>query len=589
MRNSLYEEDFIATLLAEDEKKEPTNRTAGLETYNKKIKNKLNPLIKMNPICSKDQIKNHKLVSILKGKMFKGFMKVKGKVESKSRPELRPISAVYVAGKRYNVKMKSNLNNQTSIKNDQLNFLKIEKYPEEKLHNLKDDLENMKGFDNRGMYKKLFITDKIKPGRTDRGFFLTEKEERDERDYKVFRQIFNNNLDEAKHYNSVSFLAFDVKRPNNHSGNNNKSIIEKEILREIENINKNFQNQTANNMTEQMGKTTKSDKVFKVHNFEKYQTKKCYMNYYNNPKLIKGNIGLGSRQAKSAHQFQSNKQNMSEQPLHLTGTNFNKTQNYLTARNNQISVVHSKNDSIYEFGDHIHSNFFTTGLNMKSKSNSGLGINTIFLKNTQKENYIKNFENIKLIEKLRKKEGSSSISCLPFEYREDTLNLDSHYYNIGFNRNNSKDETISSNVRPGTQSCRSKNENRLTTCFEDDILSNSPGQRKTIDRLPKEKNHIISILEKKKKFKELKNLAFSSANSADGYELTFNQTAKDFKRINTECSSQEIPSSSNSQRVQKLKLQVHSNQTRDYKVTQELYKVFEKEDVNKKIYGKNKI
>jgi predicted adenine nucleotide alpha hydrolase (AANH) superfamily ATPase len=414
MKSSLNEEDFIATLLYDEDKREdPSSNRAKLiiDKMKQNGKKQLAPLPNSKFAGTKDQVKNSKLVSVLKNKMFKGYSKVKNKAEAIVKPQLRPISALYVNGKRYNVKLKNTIHpvHDSVGRNDELNFLKIEKYVDDTYYLIKDELQNSKPTGN-GEYKKLFLTaDKFKSAQTSTGFYSTEQEEKEKRNLKVLKQIFNNNLDEAKHYNSVSFLAFEVKRPKwNPLAGTNKTIIEKEILREVENVNRNNPNQTSNNLVNNLGRTTKSENIFKSPNFEKDHNKKSYLSFYSNPGLHKFK---GTRQAKSAGQAQTMHNNNininmslnTEKQFYLSGSNFNKTH---TESIRGIVPIHSKNDSVIEYAAKTHSNFFTTNLHCsseKNKKNNVQPISGIFLKDTQKENYLKNFENIKIVEKLKRK------------------------------------------------------------------------------------------------------------------------------------------------------------------------------------------
>jgi hypothetical protein len=597
MKNTLNEEEFLATLLFDEDKKDPppTGQPRMIIDSIKQIgKKQLAPIPKTKLTETKDQVKNTKLVSVLKTKMFRGYSKVKKKAEAIVKPQLRPISALYVKGKRYNVRLKSTIDPLSDMaRKDELNFLKIEKYVDDTYYLIKDELQNSKPTGN-GEYKKLFLTaDKFNSHHTSTGLYLTEQEEKERKNLKVLKQIFNNNPEEAKQYNSVSFLAFEVKKPKwNPLAGTNKAIIEKEILREVENINRNIQNQTSNNLVNNLGKTNKSATFLKSPNFEKDHNKKSYLSFYSNPGLHKFK---GTRQAKSAGQVVINKNNINlnsslntEKQFFLSGTNFNKT--HSESIKGLVPIL-SKNDSVIEYAAKSHSNFFTTNLRSSSenpKSNHGQPISGIFLKNTQKENYLKNFENIKIVEKLKRKDGNS-ISCIPIEFREEKDNYvvssrpQSNLNQLSINKIIKENEINYSNIRPGTQSVTSKKENRLTTLFEDEILANTP--RGKVEKTgPIANHHIKSLLDKKKKFKELRELAFSNNQiSVDRIDSNYYRLSKDFKESkNVDHNKLSLTNPQTSQ----AKHTTISNKIRDYKVAKELSKIYDKNDVNSKLYGK---
>jgi hypothetical protein len=142
------------------------------------------------------------------------------------------------------------------------------------------------------------------------------------------------------------------------------------------------------------------------------------------------------------------------------------------------------------------------------------------------------------------------------------------------------------NIRPGTQSVTSKKENRLTTLFEDEILANTPRGGKVEKASVIANHHIKSLLEKKKKFKQLREMAFNSNNnqiSVDRIEPNYYRLSKDYKDFkDSKLNDQNKLSLTNPQTRQNT----ISNQIRDYKVGKELSKIYDKNDVNSKLYGK---
>lgn len=175
---------------------------------------------------NKAQIKNKKLVTILTNKMFRGYLKVKAIRDEKEKV----ITTVYANNKKFCVTTKSSNEKNlmlTSSGNDfKLNNpLTIEIVKEFGLDYDEEKKSNKTNFDGNNF----FITHK-----------RNVKQYEDEQKIKsLFRNIYNDKH-EIEQYNKLTFIAFDTKKSRKSIDERNKVIIEKEMLNDIANINKNL-------------------------------------------------------------------------------------------------------------------------------------------------------------------------------------------------------------------------------------------------------------------------------------------------------------------------------------------------------------
>jgi hypothetical protein len=196
--------------------------------------------IDINP-NSAAALKNRRLVTILKEKIFKGFSKLKQKKIIEEEPIIAINSRVWKvtkkgAKKKKQMSLKETIRSSTHLGATE-NFMEIKKM-ETTLGLSKED-----SFDEN---KMLFITEKPKVQKIKKVKLPTEEEKRE----MLLKQILNNNLEEGKFYNLLNFKPFEIKRPTmNTHYNNNRLRLENEM---IEHAN------------EEMAKTSKSEFLFKI-------------------------------------------------------------------------------------------------------------------------------------------------------------------------------------------------------------------------------------------------------------------------------------------------------------------------------------
>jgi hypothetical protein len=206
-------------------------------------------------------LKNKRLVTILKEKIFKGFSRLKQKTVMIEEPIIAINSKVWKVSKKGMKKRNSSLKETIrSSCNLATHFLEIKNMGRTVREERYDSDEDA----------RLFITDKPRIMK-ERLVKLPNEEEKQE---MLLKRILNNNIEEGKFYSLLNFRPFEIKRPNaNTHYNVNRLRLENEMLSHADDA----------------ARTTQSEFLYKISRPQKdnpVDTSKK-VNFKTNPGLIR--------------------------------------------------------------------------------------------------------------------------------------------------------------------------------------------------------------------------------------------------------------------------------------------------------------
>lgn len=173
-------------------------------------------LAQPRPQPTKAQHQNKKLVTLLKERLYKSYIKKK----EISAP--RTFSYLTVGPHKFKVRKKNEKETYKEMQSKDLSFFNVENVKE-----MYKTSNFQKEFEPRKTHDKFFIT--LGGSKTKEKFFSSENKE-----LYFLQKIFNKNFEEAKHYKSLKFNPFTivVKPPKTHF-NNDKAKLEEEILQSV--------------------------------------------------------------------------------------------------------------------------------------------------------------------------------------------------------------------------------------------------------------------------------------------------------------------------------------------------------------------
>jgi hypothetical protein len=490
---------------------------------------------------TKEQVRNQRLVTLLKEKIFKGYMKVKEK-DDIIKSEKCDVSALYVNGKKFKVRKKKYTNKNPKKIEEEIDFLKIEKYPVDLLYKeiIKDDKNNRNKF-NSTNYTRFYLTEN-RP----LGFFnSTPKTKHDDEYYKILNRIFNNNIEEAKHYNNFPIIALEVKKTKENAyGKINKSILEKEILNEIEKININNA-ETKDNF---FGKTDNFNLNLKSQVLDENRRSQASFNFRPTNQLANAqqirpqtHVSHVSNVKSTSTQYNNtlnNDKKITEEPKNLASIE--------TLKNNLEAPKETKPSKLRSLSG-APSDVFTTNLNERMMMTNYA--NTHFP--NRNEHSIKAFKSIKnkipnLVKEIVREQKSAQVRRINnFHNTEDYREIQQRQYTGEF------DELL--------------NKQR-------DWIPKKFNKTCNFDKLQ------IDILNvKKERFKKIHDLAFNTDNDVIGQKKRNVGSGNSPKR--------NIYSGSTRRDDKNITL---DDKLRDYKVSKQLYKIFNKDEVDTNVLGRKK-
>jgi hypothetical protein len=211
-------------------------------------------------------LKNRRLVTILKEKIFKGFSKLKQKKVEEEEPIIAINSRVWKVTRKGEKKKKQTTAHETIKSSSQLgtDFIEIRRMGS--TLRMSDNK-----FDTEDEQRHLFITEKPKMSRVNKIKLPTEEEKQD----MLLKRILGNNMEEGKCYSLLNFRPFEIKRPHAVTHYNANRL--------------RLENEMYDQANEEMIKTTKSEFLFKISRPIKEDptdTSKN-INFNTNPGLIK--------------------------------------------------------------------------------------------------------------------------------------------------------------------------------------------------------------------------------------------------------------------------------------------------------------
>jgi hypothetical protein len=193
---------------------------------------------------SQAAIKNKRLVTILKEKIFKGFAKLKQKKVMVEEPIIAINSRVWKVSKKSWKKKNSTAMLKETIRSSSnlaTDFMEIKR-----MHST----IGYEKYDSEGEDRNVFITDKHGGSRygSNRGKHVKLPSEEEKKEM-LLKRILNNNFEEGKCYSLLNFRPFEIKRPAAVTHYNvNRLRLENEMLDHADDV----------------AKTTQSEFLFKI-------------------------------------------------------------------------------------------------------------------------------------------------------------------------------------------------------------------------------------------------------------------------------------------------------------------------------------
>jgi hypothetical protein len=212
--------------------------------------NEFNKRVDRDVLNTKDRIKNKKLVSHLKEKMFRGFIKFKQHSSAFKNYSDSTMGSVYKFRRNTPPYTDSNFHqSKTNLieVSDIVSPFKIEKikFSSSSHKNIRNDSASKTNCKSK---KSVFLTDKVKENPTIENklkslYNLNSKKKAEDPDHSnrmLEKKIFQDSF-EKNQYSHLNFVALDVgqtisyKKPNSITG---KVFMENDILKQVENLNK---------------------------------------------------------------------------------------------------------------------------------------------------------------------------------------------------------------------------------------------------------------------------------------------------------------------------------------------------------------